>query len=99
MSKMKNATRIFKRLTDRWLNAGGNWNTGSNAGSRYRNANNYRWNTNTNIGRQFAADPDFRAKLLAGFVSLVSGLTGGKIHNGGARGLVAPCESHLVHIL
>ena len=36
------------------LLAGGNWNNGSNAGSQCRNANNYRWNTNSNIGRHFA---------------------------------------------
>ena len=32
------------------LHAGGNWNNTTNCGSRCRNANNYRWNTNSNIG-------------------------------------------------
>jgi len=32
------------------LLAGGNWNNGTNCRSRCRNANNYRWNTNANIG-------------------------------------------------
>ncbi len=45
------------RLRDHfWLLAGGNWNNAAYAGSRCRNANNYRWNTNTNIGSQFASD-------------------------------------------
>lgn len=39
------------------LHAGSNWNNGTNCGSQCRNANNYRWNTNTNIGTQFLADP------------------------------------------
>jgi len=39
------------------LIAGGNWNNGTNCGSRSRNANNYRWNTNTNISARFLADP------------------------------------------
>jgi len=38
------------------LLAGGNWNNGTNCRSQCRNANNYRWNTNTNIGSQFASD-------------------------------------------
>jgi len=48
---------------DEGLLAGGNWNNGTNAGSRARNANNYRWNTNTNIGTRFAADTGFIAEL------------------------------------
>jgi hypothetical protein len=38
------------------LIAGGNWNNGTNASSRYRNANNYQWNANTNIGSQFTSE-------------------------------------------
>ncbi len=38
------------------LIAGGNWNNAANCGSRCRNANNYRWNTNTNIGARFVSD-------------------------------------------
>lgn len=38
------------------LLAGGNWNNGTNCGSRYRNANNYRWNTNSNIGARRRSD-------------------------------------------
>ena len=38
------------------LHAGGNWNNGTNCGSRCRNANNYRWNSNSNIGARFASD-------------------------------------------
>jgi len=56
------------RLTGQWLLAGANWNNGTNAGSRARNANNYRWNTNSNYGCRFAADTGLRAKLLAGSV-------------------------------
>ena len=43
------------------LIAGGNWNNAANAGYRCRNANNYRWNTNSNIGGRFAADTGNRA--------------------------------------
>ena len=39
------------------LHAGSNWNNGTNCRSQSRNANNYRWNTNTNIGSQFLTDP------------------------------------------
>jgi hypothetical protein len=39
------------------LLAGGSWSFGTNCGSRYRNANNYRWNTNSNIGARFASEP------------------------------------------
>lgn len=56
----------------RKLIAGGNWNNGANCGSRSRNANNYRWNTNTNIGCRFCADTGegCGVKLLAGCISL-----------------------------
>lgn len=58
------------------LHAGGNWNNGANAGSQCRNANNYRWNTNTNISSQFLADPGdliktSLRKLLAEFINPV----------------------------
>ena len=43
-------------LSNWLLIAGGNWSNAANAGSRSRNANNYRWNTNTNIGCRFGAD-------------------------------------------
>lgn len=57
------------------LLAGGNWNNAANCGSRYRNANNYRWNANTNIGARFVSDTGehFGAILLAGFHGPVSG--------------------------
>jgi len=45
------------------LIAGGNWNNAANCGSRSRNANNYRWNTNTNIGARFVADTGLRNEL------------------------------------
>ena len=38
------------------LLAGSNWDNGTNCRSRSRNANNYRWNTNTNIGRRAGVD-------------------------------------------
>jgi hypothetical protein len=38
------------------LHAGGNWNNAANASSQARNANNYRWNTNTNISGRSLAD-------------------------------------------
>jgi hypothetical protein len=41
------------------LIAGGYWNNGTNCRSQSRNANNYRWNTNTNIGARFASDTGF----------------------------------------
>ena len=54
------------------LIAGGNWNNAANAGSRSRNANNYRWNTNTNIGARFASDTGQQKLHLAGSFGLVS---------------------------
>jgi len=60
-------------MCHRLLIAGGNWDNGVNAGSRSRNANNYRWNTNSNIGCRFCADTgEIRGenKLLAGRISL-----------------------------
>ena len=39
------------------LLAGGNWNNGANCRSQSRNANNYRWNTNTNIRARLLTDP------------------------------------------
>ena len=38
------------------LLAGSYWDNGAYCGSRSRNANNYRWNTNTNIGRRAGVD-------------------------------------------
>ena len=60
-------------MRHRLLIAGGNWDNAANAGSRYRNANHYRWITNTNIGCRFCADTgEIRGenKLLAGYISL-----------------------------
>jgi len=55
------------------LLAGGNWTNATNAGSRYRNANNYRWNTNSNIGARFASDTGSKQQLhLAGPSGLVA---------------------------
>ena len=51
-----------------WLLASGNWSNGTDAGSRCRNANNYRWNTNTNIGRRRRIQE--LDKLLAGYIGL-----------------------------
>ena len=42
------------------LHAGGNWNNGTNCRSQSRNANNYRWNTNSNIGLRRQSDTGFR---------------------------------------
>ncbi len=59
------------------LLAGSNWNNGTNCRSQSRNANNYRWNTNTNISSQFLADPGhikiniYLRKLLAEFINPV----------------------------
>ena len=39
------------------LIAGGYWNGGSNCGSRYRSAANYRWYTDTSIGARFVSEP------------------------------------------
>ncbi len=39
------------------LRAGGYWNNGTDAGSRARNAYNYRWNTDTGLGGRFASEP------------------------------------------
>ena len=76
----------------RQLLAGGNWNNAANAGSRSRNANNYRWNTNTNIGARFASDTGQQKLHLAGSFGLVSGRSGGKTHSGGCRQLVAQAD-------
>jgi hypothetical protein len=43
---------------------GGNWNNGSNAGSRASNWNNYPWNSNNNIGSRFVCDDKFLASIL-----------------------------------
>ena len=66
------------------LHAGGNWTNASNASSQARNANNYRWNVNTNIGAQFATriqgyEPNSLAGLLALFLRFK---LRSKIHNG-----------------
>ena len=47
----------FKVRARSSLLAGGNWNNGTNCRSQSQNANNYRWNTNTNISARFLADP------------------------------------------
>jgi hypothetical protein len=47
----------FKVWVQSSLLAGMNWNNGTNCGSQSQNANNYRWNTNSNISAQFLADP------------------------------------------
>lgn len=47
---MRQAMCVVKIWLGAELHAGGNWNNGSNCGPRCRNANNSRWNTNTNIG-------------------------------------------------
>ena len=39
------------------LLASGNWNNETNCGSQCQNANNHRWNTNTNISARFLVDP------------------------------------------
>ena len=54
------------------LIAGGNWNNATNAGSRYRNANNYRWNPYTSIGSRLASDTGKQKLHLAGSFGLVS---------------------------
>jgi len=69
------------------LHAGGNWTNASNASSQARNANNYRWNVNTNIGAQFATriqgckecEPNSLAGLLALFLRFK---LRSKIHDG-----------------
>ena len=39
------------------LLAGMNWNNGTNCGSQRQNANNYRWNANSNISTRFLVNP------------------------------------------
>jgi len=53
-----NVTRqnIYRLANHGELIAGANWNNGLNSGSQARNANNWRWNANSNIAGQFAAD-------------------------------------------
>ena len=46
--------KAMKLLTK--LIAGANWNNGTNCGSRSRNANNVRTNTNSNISARFGSD-------------------------------------------
>jgi hypothetical protein len=50
---------LYKQGTygDIKLLAGGGWADGTACGSRSRDARNYRWNTNTNIGARFLAEP------------------------------------------
>ena len=57
------------------LLAGGNWNNAANAGSQARNANNYRWNTNSNIGfRGVTRIQVNESNSLAGSLTLFAGL-------------------------
>lgn len=57
------------------LLAGGNWNNAANAGSQARNANNYRWNTNANIGVRLATRiQGYESNSLAGSLTLFAGL-------------------------
>jgi hypothetical protein len=66
--KSKGNMKTYCRLSGhRKLLAGGNWNNGTNCSSQSRNANNYRWNANTNISRRFLADTGkiVMARLLA----------------------------------
>jgi RNA-directed DNA polymerase len=76
------------------LHAGGNWNNSSNCGSQCRNANNYRWNTNTNIGARFASDT--RADLILernswlGLPAMFGTTVPSKIQSGGQGELVGP---------
>lgn len=56
------------------LIAGGNWSNGANCGSQSRNANNYRWNTNANIGCRFATRiQGYESNSLAGSLTLFPG--------------------------
>ncbi len=50
--------------------AGRNWTNSANSGSRSRNGNNWPWNVNTNIARQFSSDLGISSKLLTGFINL-----------------------------
>jgi len=63
--------------------AGANWSNGANSGSRSRNANNYRWNLNSNIGCRGRSDTGI--VLFEGLHSWPDQLTlsKGKTHNGG----------------
>lgn len=73
------------------LLAGGNWNNGTDCGSRSRNANNYRWNTNANIRAQGRTDTGVQrdARLTPGWTVLALSGVPGKIQNGGIGWLVA----------
>ena len=55
------------------LIAGSNWNNEANSGSQSRNANNYRWNTNTNISSRASVDTECVGveQLLAEYKNLV----------------------------
>jgi len=77
-------------MRHRTLIAGGNWDNGVNCGSRGRNANNYRWNTNSNIGCRFCADTGECAEIksINSWLDALALPFQGKIHNGGAGRLV-----------
>jgi retron-type reverse transcriptase len=64
------------------LLAGGNWNNGTNCRSRARNANNYRWNTNSNIGARSCTRIQERVKLPGWTIHPCQAVTSGKTHNG-----------------
>jgi retron-type reverse transcriptase len=66
----QNRYAAILRLVSQRLLAGGNWNNGTNCRSQSRNGNNYRWNTNTNIGGRFTSDLGILSKLLTGLINL-----------------------------
>ena len=65
----------FKDTAQSSLLAGMNWNNGANCRSQGQNANNYRWNTNSNIGARFLADPRIIMQLLTPMVTKLAKLT------------------------
>lgn len=67
---------------------GGNWDNGSQCGSRASNCNNGALNLNDNHGARGVSDTGIllRANPSAGLIDLVG--TAGKIHNGGPAGPV-----------
>ncbi len=79
------------------LHTSGNWTNGTNCRSRSQNANNTRWNTNSNIGSRRHSDTGRSSQIpLAGFLNLVAkGETlDGKIPNGKAKVASRNAERH-----
>ena len=85
-SEKKNHSNESYKVGQDKLHAGGNWNNGSNCGSQCRNLNNWPWNANSNIGRQFCADPGENVRIANSWLILLASLEEAKYTTEGLGG-------------